>query len=69
MIYLTPYNPDHPQRLCTGPSEDSGFSTLDEVRQMLGEPLHADPRYLLYPGGVCFSVMRLSSERQPCNPS
>lgn len=73
MIYLTPYDPTHPQRLCTGPSTDSGFSSLEEVRQLMGEPLHAGRGYLLYPGGTCFSNMRLAAElTQPsptCHPS
>lgn len=68
MIYLTPYNPDHPQRLCTGPSVDSGFTNLDEVRDMMGEPMHVGRGYLLYPGGTCFSVMQLSAELTQPSP-
>lgn len=67
-IFLTPYNPDHPQRLCTGPSVDSGFTNLDEVRDMMGEPLHVGRGYLLYPGGTCFSTMRLAAELTQPSP-
>jgi len=67
-IFITPYDPTHPQRLCTGPSTDSGFSSLEEVRQLMGEPLHAGRGYLLYPGGTCFSTMRLAAELTQPSP-
>lgn len=57
MIYLTPY--DTVTLACTGASTDSGFTTLDEVRQIMGEPDMAHPRMLTY-GDSCFSDFPLS---------
>lgn len=59
MIYLTPY--DTTTLACTGASTDSGFTTLDEVRQMMGEPDMAHPRMLTY-GDSCFTDFVLSVE-------
>lgn len=57
-IFLTDYNPD--TLACTGASADSGFSTFDEVRQLVGEPQMSHSRMLTYPGGVCFTDFALS---------
>ena len=57
MIYLTPY--DTVTLACTGASTDSGFTTLDEVRQMMGEPDMAHPRMLTYEDS-CFTDFVLS---------
>lgn len=53
-IFLTDYNPD--TLACTSVSADSGFSTFDEVRQLMGEP------QMSHPGGVCFTDFELSKE-------
>ena len=54
MIYATSYNPDTLR--CTGPSTDSGFSSLDEVPLLLGEPDMGHPRMLTYvAAGVAYS--------------
>lgn len=58
-IFLTPYNPETLR--CTGASADSGFTTLDEVRQMMGEPDMAHPRMLTY-GDSCFTDFLLHVE-------
>ncbi len=63
MIYLTPY--DTVTLTCTGASTDSGFTNLDEVRQMMGEPDMAHPRMLTY-GDSCFTDFALSVENEPC---
>lgn len=57
-IFLTDYNPD--TLACTSASADSGFSTFDEVRQLMGEPQMSHTRMLTYPGGVCFTDFALS---------
>jgi hypothetical protein len=62
VIYLTPY--DTTTLTCTGASTDSGFTTLDEVRQMMGEPDMAHPRMLTY-GDSCFTDFVLSVEPTP----
>jgi cystathionine beta-lyase family protein involved in aluminum resistance len=59
VIYLTPY--DTVTLACTGASTDSGFTTLDEVRQMMGEPDMAHPRMLTY-GDSCFTDFVLHVE-------
>lgn len=59
VIYLTPF--DTVTLTCTGASIDSGFTTLDEVRQMMGEPDMAHPRMLTY-GDSCFTDFVLSVE-------
>ena len=64
MIYLTDYNPE--TLACTSASADSGFSTFDEVRQLMGEPQMSHPRMLTYPGGVCFTDFALKLETDPC---
>lgn len=54
MIFSTPYDPATLH--CTGPSTDSGFSTLDEVPMLLGEPDMRHPRMLTYAAaGVAYS--------------
>lgn len=63
-IFLTEYNPD--TLACTSASADSGFSTFDEVRQLMGEPQMSHSRMLTYPGGVCFTDFELSKEPTPC---
>lgn len=35
-VYLTPYDPTHPQRLPTGPSEDCGLDNLDAAAELFG---------------------------------
>ena len=35
-IFLTPYDPTHPQRLPTGPSEDCGLDNLDAAAELFG---------------------------------
>lgn len=53
MIYLTPYNPT--TREAVADSADSGFSSLDEVVLLMGEPKARGPRWMTYPDGVAFS--------------
>lgn len=57
MIYLTPY--DTATLRCTGASTDSGFTSLGEVREIMGEPDMAHPRMLTY-GETCFTDFELS---------
>lgn len=59
VIYLTPF--DTVTLACTGASTDSGFTTLDEVRQMMGEPDMAHPRMLTYRDS-CFTDFVLHVE-------
>lgn len=47
MIYQTPY--DTATLRCTGPSTDSGFSSLDEVPMLLGEPATTHRHMVTYP--------------------
>lgn len=61
MIYLTPYSRDTLQ--CTGASTDSGFTSLDEVREIMGEPDMAHPRMLTY-GETCFTDFELHRVRE-----
>lgn len=65
MIYATPY--DTATLRCTGPSTDSGFSSLDEVPMLLGEPEMRHPRMLTYAeAGVAYSDFVLHLEA-PCD--
>jgi len=57
VIYLTSY--DRITLTCTGASTDSGFTSLDEVREMMGDPDMAHPRMLTY-GDSCFTDFPLS---------
>lgn len=66
VIYLTPYNSETLR--CTGASADSGFTSLDEVRQMMGDPDMAHPRMLTY-GDSCFSDFVLSLELTHPSPT
>lgn len=52
VIYLTEYNAATLQ--CTSASVDSGFTTLDEVRAMMGDPV-TSARHMLCYDGVCFT--------------
>lgn len=66
MIYLTEYNVATLQ--CTSASTDSGFSSFNEVRAMMGEPV-SPARHMLCYDGVCFTDFLLSlPERDTCNP-
>lgn len=47
MIYITPFKNDE-LRTVTGPSSDSGFASIDEVIEMMGEPISRAPRYAIY---------------------
>lgn len=60
VIWQTFYDPDHPQRLATEPSTDSGLETLEDVEALMGEPIKRDERgrYLLYPDGLAFTTYR-----------
>lgn len=66
-IFLTDYNPD--TLACTSVSADSGFSTFDEVLQLMGEPQMSHARMLTYPGGVCFTdfALRIDAAVTLCN--
>ena len=46
-IFLTNFEPT-PERLPVGDSEDSGFESLDQVVELLGEPLARGKRYVAY---------------------
>lgn len=61
-IYQTFYDPEHPRKLATEPSTDSGLDSLETVEAVMGEPLKRDERgrYLLYPDGLCFSTVRFA---------
>lgn len=48
-IYATPFT-DEP-RECTGPSTDSGFQSLDEVVEAMGEPAKRYRAMLIYGEG------------------
>lgn len=64
MIYATNYDPATLR--CTGHSTDSGFSSLDEVPMLLGEPDMRHPRMLTYvAAGVAYSDFVLHLEA-PC---
>lgn len=65
MIYVTPFT-DEP-RECTGPSTESGFQSLAEVSDAMGEPLKRYPAMLIYGDGndrVVFSrvVFRIDGD-------
>ena len=53
MIYATPYDPNTLKT--TDLSTDSGFTSLDDVVVMLGEPVIRHPRWLTYGDGLAFS--------------
>lgn len=57
-IYQTFYDPR--TMLPTEPSTDCGLDGLEEVEEVMGEPLKRDAkgRYLIYPDGICFSTIR-----------
>lgn len=59
MIYLTSYSTDTLQ--CTSASTDSGFTTLEEVHAMMGEPV-SPARHMLCYDGICFTDFVLSLE-------
>jgi hypothetical protein len=59
MIYVTPYRAD--DKTITGPSVDSGFKTMTDVVELMGEPLVKQKSILIYgPGNnrVLFSKLR-----------
>ena len=47
MIYSTPYTVKD-EEIATGKSTDSGFSSLQEAREMMGPPDEIHPRYVVY---------------------
>lgn len=48
-IFLTPYDPAHPQRLPTGPSEDCGLPDLDAAVELFGvDWVNRHPRCITY---------------------
>lgn len=47
MIFSTPYTVKGGE-VATGISTDSGFSSLQEAREMLGPPDEIHPRYVVY---------------------
>lgn len=48
-VYLTPYDPRHPQRMPTGPSEDCGLDNLDAAAELFGpEWINRHPRCITY---------------------
>ena len=59
-IYATPY--DRTAGQATGPSQDSGFSSLKEVRDLLGTPAVTYDAMLFYPG-VVYSRVALRIDR------
>lgn len=50
MILATPFDPA--TRLCTGPSEPSGFDSLEDVVALMGEPIRQTRAMVIYPGIV-----------------
>lgn len=50
MIYVTRFDPEHPNRACIGVSDPAPFPSLDAAEAMLGAPLRKSPRLLLYAG-------------------
>lgn len=52
MIYITPFNTTTKQ--ATSASSDSGFSTIQEVRDVMGEPTTDGKRIVIY-DDVAFS--------------
>lgn len=58
MIYLTPFDPV--TLLCTGPSTDSGFESLDQAAETMGPPVQRLRRMVQY-HGFCFTdyVLRI----------
>lgn len=62
MIYQTPFDPSTKQ--CTGPSEPTGFDTLDDVLLLMGQPEHPGQRVHTYTGaGVAFSDFLLHIDK------
>lgn len=56
IIYLTPYNPDTLQ--ATGPSQPSGFDSIQQVRDIMGPPEGEGVRCITYASaGLCYSEM------------
>ena len=51
---------DPATRLATEPSTDSGLETLEQVEELMGEPIKRDERgrYLWYPDGLAFTTYR-----------
>ena len=67
MIYATPYDPATLR--CTGPSTDSGFSTLDEVPMLLGEPATTHRHMMTYPdSGVAYTDFPLNIDTPVTEP-
>ncbi len=53
MIYQTEFTTDGEHRRATGPSIDSGFESLDQVVEVMGDGyLTRGPRQVVYPGVV-----------------
>lgn len=67
VIYATPYNPATLR--CTGPSTDSGFSSLDEVPMLLGEPATTHRHMVTYPeSGVAYTDFPLNIDTPVTEP-
>lgn len=48
-IYVTPFDPQHPAKLPTGPSEDCGAETLADAVELFGDEwVNVHPRCVTY---------------------
>lgn len=64
-IYATPFDPE--TRKATSVSTDSGFDSMGQAVDTMGEPLKRTEAFLIYPGAVLFShVAFYLGERDPC---
>jgi hypothetical protein len=59
-IFVTEF--DTRTKKATGAGTDSGFNSLDEVRQLMGEPILAGKRSLTY-DGVFYSDYNLTGRK------
>jgi hypothetical protein len=62
MIFATPFDGSSMQ--CTGPSSDAGFASLEQVREVMGEPYAQGGAFLVYGG----DVERVLFSRIPWSP-
>lgn len=50
MVFITPFDPTHPQRLTTGDSAPAAFESVAAAVAVMGEPLRQSRVCAIYPG-------------------
>jgi len=56
LIYMTPFDPETMQY--TGPSEDCGCATMEQVVSMFGQPQSFTQQTVIYPGLIFTRMVR-----------